>query len=173
MGDHVLALKCLNHDGSGVYLIHPEYVCTVHAGKPASRFTMDPVPRSGKGSQVRGKAAGKAVVRALPSSAAVHQLAMWSVGQQLLGALRMPTGEWCELASMRALGSRSVGRAVAFATSPLTAACVHGSAYRVALLRWWGASRKLDTAGRCRYAGMTNFHWHSRLATGYRCVNSV
>lgn len=88
---HVLALKCLNQDGSGVYLIHPEYVCTVHAGKPASRFTMDPVPRSGKGSQVRGKAAGKAVVRALPSSAAVHQLAMWSVGQQLLGALRMPT----------------------------------------------------------------------------------
>ena len=33
------------------------------------------------------------------------------------------------------------------AARPL-AAYAHGSAYRVALPRWWGASRKPDTAGR-------------------------
>ena len=85
---HSLALTA-GPDGTdvGVGVRHPSYVATVHAGKPASRFLMDPQPREGKGAHVRGIAAGKAAVRALPTDAAIRSLAHWCVGRALLAAL--------------------------------------------------------------------------------------
>jgi hypothetical protein len=84
---HTLALEV--GAGGTIVVKHPLYVCSVHAGKPASRFIMDPTPRSGKGAHVKGKEAGRAVQRALPSSTAVHRLGAHRVGRALLTALGM------------------------------------------------------------------------------------
>jgi len=84
---HTLALV-VGEDGS-ISVKQPLYVCTVHAGKPASRFVMDPVPRSGKGAHVKGKDAGRAVQRALPSPQAIRGLDTHGIGRVLLSALGM------------------------------------------------------------------------------------
>lgn len=87
---HILALA--TGQGGRVVQVHPAYVATVHAGKPPDRHAFDPVPRHGAGAHVKGKDAGKAALKTLPSMPALKHLASSRLGRRLLEATKMRLG---------------------------------------------------------------------------------